>query len=194
VEQNTEGPDVGSRIGGRALQQFRRQVLQGADDVSGLSECGSGIVPGDSKVEQLDSALRCDLDVIGFYVPMNNAMRVHVAEGFSHGLHNEKGFRDGEAAMDCYAIVQCLPIDEFHDNAGLTRYLAEVVKGSDVGVLKARLDSGFVEEAFDRARIAARPCHDLDRGSSADLRVDGPIHLSHAAGSHVVDQAVFTYR
>src|SRR5215471_11981606 len=102
--------------------------MQRADDVAGLGKCRCGIVLCYPEVEQLDSTLRSNLDVIGFYVPMDNSMGVHIAQGFRRGPQNRKRFRNRQPALCGDAIIQRLAIDKLHDYAGLTRYVAKVVE------------------------------------------------------------------
>src|SRR5262249_12770719 len=169
------------------------QVLQRTDHVTLLSECRRGIVFCNAKVEQLDTALRRDLDVVRFYVPVNNPMRVHIAQSLGRRLQHEQRLRRREPALGCDAIVQSLPVNELHDYARLAGYFAEVVKGSNIGMLKACLYPGFVHEPLHRPRISTRPCHDLNGRDPAYFCMDGAVHFSHAARSEVIDQAVLAY-
>ena len=191
VEEDAERPDVRARVGPLAAQLFGRKIDGRADDHADLRHGLAGLGAGDAEIQQLDLPARGDLDVVRLDVAVDDAVLVDVFEGLADFLEHVERLVERELAQLADALGERLAVHVLHDDAGLALALDEVVERGDVRVLEARLDARLVEEALDGAEAVARVRQRLDRHHAVDLRVDGPIHLSHPALAEVIDHAVF---
>jgi hypothetical protein len=66
----------------------------------------------------------------------------------------------------------------------------EVIQRCNVGVMKARLNAGFVAEALDEAGRLALMCQDLYGDHSTDRAMNGAVDFAHSTFADEVYQSV----
>ncbi len=82
-------------------------------------------------------------------------------------------------------------IQEFHGDEGMSLVLTDVVDGADVGMIQGRGSLRLALEAAQRLQVA----HDvvgqeLESYETAEARVLGLVHHTHAAAAQLFDHAV----
>ena len=195
-EDAAECPDVCARVHRLAARLLRAHVGGGAQDHSGLGHrgCGDGWRLRDARccdarrlhglrqaeVQDLHRAVGTHLDVRGFQIAMDDALLMRGFESLGDLLRDWQRLVDWDRAL-CKALRQVVTFDQFHHEGVQAGRLLEAVNRGDVGMIQRR----------ERLRLALETCQafgvrgerarqDLDRDLSAQRRVGGAIHLTHA--------------
>jgi hypothetical protein len=113
---------------------------------------------------------------------VNDALGVGLLEGLGDLLRDLQGLVDGDGAF-LQAVLQVRALDQLEDEERCPVRIFEAMDGRDVRVVERGEEMGLAAEAGQALRIL---CHlgreHLDRHVSPELRVRGPVDLSHPAG------------
>lgn len=116
---------------------------------------------------------------------MHNAALVSVGQGTGDLGGDPGGFLDGELALPLQALAEGLALHVRHDviqqPVGWIADLPAVVERQNVGMLQARRDFDFPEEAIGAQRGRQLGAQQLDGHSTGVLEVLRQIHGGHAA-------------
>jgi hypothetical protein len=190
VEDDAEGEDVGTAVGGLAVEDFRRHVLRGACKHTGHSEGGGGLLRvvdgllGEAEVEKLHlTGMRPGggkHDVFRLDVAVEDAL---VMRGGESG-----GCLDGDAAKLLgghgarQAGAEGFALDVLHDKPGFAAFGEDIVDGGDAGMVESGGALAFVKKAaalgFGGGALGV-----LERDEAAEGRVLRAVDLAHAAGT-----------
>ena len=121
---------------------------------------------------------------------MDNALGVrrvervrHLGAKREHLLHRQRAFGN--------AVLQRLPVEQFHHHELLALMIADVVERADVRVVQARDHPCFAQEALhDLAIGLGLVGQELDRHLAAEAGVFGLVHHPHAARAEARQHAV----
>ena len=181
IQQNSEGPDVGSFVGMFAVILLGRHVGEGADEHAGLGSGGFEDA-SDAEIDYFYDAFLTDHDVAGLDVAMNDAAFVGVIEGAAglNGVDELQGnWQRGAAGNN---LLDVFAFDEFHGDIGKVAGVAHVVDGDDVGMLKAAGGLRFPIEALKQGRVIGHAGGDGFQGDEAvNYGVAGAINHTHGA-------------
>ena len=171
---------------------FGGKVLCGAEHRLGLGQRGLRVLHGtrDPEVHDLNAAVRGDLDVGGFDVPVHDPRAV--AEG--QGVHDAEHVLDGLFRSDprpVHEFPQCAPGDVFHDDVGaqdtvraLGADFPGVVDGHDRVVVEGRHGVGLaLEPLVERLVRGQFRTQDLDGHAAAQAHVLSHVHRGHATAA-----------
>jgi DNA-binding TFAR19-related protein (PDSD5 family) len=203
VEHDAEGPDVralvdrlapgllGRHVRGRAEDQAGGRA--GVREGGGLREVGAGarhrvdhVRLGEPEVENLDLAVRRQLDVGRLEVAVDDAALVSLLERLGDLPRDRSGLveRDRSALQPLREVLALHQLhgEEVGGRAVGERRGLEAVDVCDVRVVERGEKPGFALEAGEALRVLPqlRRQH-LDRDLALELRVGGAIHLAHAA-------------
>ena len=135
---------------------------------------------GQSKVHQLGAGFG-QHDVARLQVAMDHSVLIRFLEALAdvdsvlqHLLRRQRSFHQ--------AIAQGLAVEEFHDQEIRPILVADVMQGTDIGVVQRRNSPRFALEALLGLEIRRKMRRqDLDRDGAIQARVARTIHLTHAA-------------
>ena len=186
------GVQVRAGIHRGAAGLFGGEVLGRAEHRLGLRERGLRVLHGarDPEVHDLDAAVRGDLHVGGFDVPVHDARAV--AEG--QGVHDPEHVLDGLFRGDprpVHEFPERAPGDVFHDDVGaqdtvraLGADLTGVVDGHDRVVVEGGHGVGLaLEPLVERLVRGQLRAQDLDRHTAAQAHVLPHVHRGHATAA-----------
>ena len=89
------------------------------------------------------------------------------------------------------AVLQCLPLQAFHDDEGLPLVLADVVDGADVGMIQGRGGLRLTLEALTGGRVAEVGLgEELQRDVAVEAGVLTLVDDAHASAAELLDHAV----
>ena len=192
IEHGTEGPDVGADVGFFAFEQFGGHVLRGAHDGAfggedlcegGVGGAGLGDGLGEAEIEEFDAVAGED-DVLRFDVAVGDAGAVGAVEGVGDLGGVFEGLVEGEGAF-FDALGEGFAFHELHDHVAGAGLVADVVEGTDVGVVEAGDGAGFAFEAgaevFALGDVVGE---DFDGDGAVETGVFGFVDFAHAAGSN----------
>ena len=136
---------------------------------------------GQAEIEDLDSAIFRDEDILGFQIAVNDSFFV----------------RGGETLRDLYGVIDCFArgqnavvehrakrfaLEEFRDEKGRAVVLADVEYGENVWMVERRYRAGFLFEADEAIAFAREGFgEDFQRDFASEPRVARAYHFAHAA-------------
>ena len=129
-------------------------------------------------------------DVGRLDVAVDDALGVCGVEAFGD-LH-----RDIQQALQIEAlprdpVLQCLALEDLHDDERAAGVLVDLVNGADVPVIQGRCCPRLAVEAFERLRIGGGAVgQELDGDVPAQPQVFGPIDDAHSAGAELRRHAI----
>ena len=112
---------------------------------------------------------------------MDDPLLVGFLQGLRDLLRDVQGFvhRDG-AARDPLGEGQ--PLDQLEDEKDRAAFFFEVVDGGDAGMVEGSEEVGLAAKAAQALGVVGElRRQDLDRDLSAEARIEGAVHLTHAA-------------
>jgi hypothetical protein len=78
----------------------------------------------------------------------------------------------------------------FHDDAGPSLILDEIIECGDVLMMQSSLDARFIQEPVEEIGILTCLGQDLDRYNPIDLGVHRSVDFAHSSGTQEVDNAI----
>jgi hypothetical protein len=147
-----------------------------------VGDAGLGQGPGQAEVGHLHDSLRRHEDVLGFHVPVDDALLVGVlqrGQDLAHDLHGLRGL-EGAVLPEERAEVGS-PHELHHHEVGVAG-APPVVHGHDVRVREHGGRPGLATEAVDEVLVAGEGgVQHLQRHLAVEDGVVGAEHLSHPA-------------
>ncbi len=148
LRDRTEGEDVAARIGRLPAHLLRRHICGsphhlarvGAQPIHAFGQFG------DTEVEDLQSALHGDEQVLRLEVAVDDALGVGRSKPRGE-LQSQIQCLDGCERTARQCLAQCLPLEQFSDDVRLATVLADVVHNNDVWMI----------ESAGRARLLLEP-------------------------------------
>src|SRR5258707_1151802 len=202
VEHRSGGIDVAARVHGQAAQLLGRHVRHGAGDVRG----GGGNTlrevaflcrdeqERETKIQNLQAAVRRDHQVAGFEVAVDDAVLVGDCQSFGQLRAKANDFQLRQRAA-FQPLAERAAGNKLHGQKVHAGLRVEFVDGFDVRVIELGESQGFFAELAARAFVckrAGRP--DLHRDVAIELLVVGAIVFPHAARADSLDDAVVADR
>ena len=139
---------------------------------------------GQAKIQNLRLSAIRDEDVRWLDVAMNDPGGMSGIQGIGELRAQFQDFVAFEAPLFQKSRLECLSLDQFHHDEGLTFVLADFVNRTDVGMIESGGGAGLPFESRNPDRILAkRVWENLDRNLASQFLVLRPIHLSHATFS-----------
>ena len=136
---------------------------------------------GEAEVEDLDLAVRRELDVRGLQVAVDDPLLVRRLEGLGDLAGDGEGLVERERAA-LQPLGEVFALDELHDEGADAARLLEAVDRGDVGVLQLGEELRLALEAGEALGVGGeRLGQDLDRDLALQLRVGRPVDDPHAA-------------
>ena len=136
---------------------------------------------GDAEVQNLDRAIRPNLDVGWLQIAMDDAAFVSRFERVGELLRDAQRFAQWERS-DVQAILQGLTVDQFEDEDGARLRVRDAVDRRDVWMVHRGQKPRFAVEACESLGIARKPLgQHLQRHVATQGAVVRAVHLSHAA-------------
>ena len=196
VEHGAERENVRARVGLLALELFRRHVLEGPEDRSGLREvrgAGDGRQRrqarllrhgghrlGESEVEQLHARLR-EHHVAGLQVPVHDPLPVRLVERVGDLDPEAQRLVERERAL-AQAVAERFALEELHDEVLGLALASHVVQRADVRMRQLGNRLGLALEALaGLGRRGQVRRQDLDGDGPLEPRVLSPVDFPHAA-------------
>ncbi len=187
VQRHAERPDVRRGTRFPALCAFRRQIVEGADDLTALGQLGQGLVAGglhagDAEVGEYDPAAALKQYVAGLDVPVEDPGPVCRVERVHQLGADRRRFTRVQWAALRQHVVEGGPVDQLHDDDRPPLLLDHVVHGDHTAVpdtgggLRLPLHPDPQIGQFGRGGVGVGP-QDLD----GDLAVQ---QLVHRPGDH----------
>jgi hypothetical protein len=217
VEHHAEREHVAPVIPAHAARLLRRHVRGGAENRAGLRTLGAValakvahgrqrrrireargrldravLVTGlrQPEVQHFDLVVRCDLDVRGLEIAVNNALFVRRFERFRQLTRDVHGGnrRHGPGRQH---LAQRLARDQLHHQEMAPLSFLQAEECRDAGMIERRQHSSFALEAQNAIAIGEKHiADDLDGDIAAEPGVAGAINGSHPAfaqpGHHFV--------
>ncbi|MBK9376637.1 MAG: hypothetical protein IPN03_23695 [Holophagales bacterium] len=205
VENDPERPDVGPLVDGTSARLLRRHVRRRPEDDAELRavgrrhrrrvherwrarEVGGGSAPrgrvhrlGEAEVEDLDRSLRCELDVGGLEVTVDDPLVVGRFQRLGDLPGDGYGLFEGDGTA-LHPLGEVFALDELHDEGANAAGLLEAVDRGDVGVLELGQDLRLAFEAGETIGVPGeRLGEDLDRDLAPQLRIGRPVDDPHPA-------------
>jgi hypothetical protein len=146
----------------------------------------------ESEIEDLDRAIRSELDIRGLQIAMDNAPLVRRFERFGDLLRDWQHLIDGDrAARD--PLGKVFALDQLHDQRRDAVGLFDPVDRRDVRMIQRREEFRFALKARQPVRIRRElRWEDFECDLAFQPAVGRAIHLAHAAGSERGDDLVRT--
>lgn len=194
VDGEAEGVDIRAGVWLGALDDFWRQVGNGAEQVLRLAR-GEGPVDGlcHTEIGDLGDAGLVDDDVLGLDIAVDDALLVGVLEG-GRDLGAVADRLDlGHPSLGLEELAQGVPVHVLHHDETAALVDAGVEHANDVGMLEAGDDAGLTLERRDCVRIGSGGeglAEELDRDPPAESLVLGQPDFGHAAGTEQAFEAV----
>ena len=139
---------------------------------------------GQAKIQDLRLSAIRDEDVRWLDVSMDNPGGMRDIQGIGELRAQFQNFVAFEAPLFQKSCLECLSLDQFHHDEGLTFVLADFVNRTDVGMIESGGGAGLSFESRNPDRILAECVwENLNRNLAPQLLVLRPIHLSHATFS-----------
>ena len=186
VEQHAKRPDVTSRVGLRATQQFGGHRIRGAAGEPGIRRpcLHRGVTTSQPEVDHFDPACLRNQNIGGFQIPVHDVALVSVRK--------RAGDLHGQLQRECQRlrsfgdyIAERPPVDILHHDEAAVAMLRDFVDRADVGVIERRGRPGFIEEQPADVELI-RWMDELDGDGALQARVEGAIDDAHAAGAQDV--------
>jgi hypothetical protein len=206
VQQHTEREQIAAVVDGQVLQLLRRHVRHCPDDSPIARQRGraravfavvtrwGGAELGDAEVEHLHAALAGQHDVGRLQVAVDDALLV--------GRRKRVGQCDadlahlvGREAAGAHPRRQVFSLDQLHRDEAEATGLLDRVDRHDMGVVERGDGLGFPLEARERAGVGGKTRRQhLERHAALQCQVFRQVHLAHAAGAQLLDDAVMRER
>ena len=139
---------------------------------------------GQAKIQNLRLSAIRDEDVRWLDVPMDDPGGMSGIQGVGELRAQFQDFVAFEAPLFQKSCLECLSLDQFHHDEGLTFVLADFVNRTDVGMIESGGGAGLPFESRNPDRILAKRVREnLNRNLASQFLVLRPIHLSHATFS-----------
>ena len=139
---------------------------------------------GQAKIQNLRLSAIRDEDVRWLDVPMDDPGGMSGIQGIGELRAQFQDFVAFEAPLFRKSCLECLSLDQFHHDEGLTFVLADFVNRTDVGMIESGGGAGLPFESRNPDRILAkRVWENLNRNLASQFLILRPIHLSHATFS-----------
>ena len=136
---------------------------------------------GETEVENLDDALRRDLDVGRLQIAMDDATLVSGIEGVDNLTRDREGLGRWHWTA-CDAIGERRPFDQFHHQRSHVAGVFQAVNDGDVRMVQRGKRSPFALEPGESFLLACDGFReDFDCHVATELRVASPIDLAHPA-------------
>ncbi len=134
-----------------------------------------------AEVEDFDSALACEEQVVGLEIAVRDVFRVGGSEPMRdlHRVINGLTLREWAARQH---FAQAFPFEQLDDHVMLPFLLTDVVNGKDIGMAQRGDCPGFLLEASQALGVCReRGGQYLDGYIAAEPQIVCPVDLAHAA-------------
>ena len=106
-------------------------------------------VAGSAEIQQLNSTIVGNIDIVRGHVPMDNAFGVHRSQGSNDRFKDALGLRPREAAMLLQVVLEAGALDVIHNEVGRVVLFEVAMHTHDVGVAdELRQSFGLVEKTL----------------------------------------------
>ena len=139
--------------------------------------------PGNAEVHHLDGAVRQQHDVLGFHIPVDDALGVGVVQRAEHLRGKMHGLLPGERAAALFEVfLQRDAVHIFHNDVlELVRH-RHIVHLDDVGMVQNGDGLGLVFETAHQFLVVQKLFfQNLDSHRVAGLGILTPVDVGHAA-------------
>lgn len=187
-EDDTQAEEVAAGIHHPALQLLRAQVARSAHYRPGRAHEGLrlhlaarnlGPQLRQTEVQHLHPPILGDEDVLGFEIPVDDALFVGRSEP-TGDLQSDLDGLPGSQRPAAQPLPERLALQQFHHQVGRSLVCPEVENGEDVRMGERRQGAGLLLEAGQAVRVRAEGLRQhLQRHLPAQLRVLRPVHLAH---------------
>ncbi len=209
VEDDAEGKEIAASVEIFAADLFGRHVGDGAERAAGAGEmlfprtlrcCGVGNGVGadgggarnfcETEVENFGGTPLGDENVGGLDVAVNDSRVVSGVEGVGAvDADFEEEFDFQRVRGD--EVLERSAVEKFHGDEGAAVVFADVVDGTDVGMVQRGGGTRFTLESFERLRIVGEIVGEkFESDEAAEARVFGFIDNTHSATAEFIDDAV----
>ncbi len=191
VQDRSEGEDVGAGVGGLALHLLRRHVAERAEhdarlgarrgrrQIGDLASLLHARQLGQSEVEDLDSAVLRDEEVLGLQVAVDDPFLVRGRQALRDLPRVVERLAKREAPAG-QLRAQGLAFEQLLHDVGRAVVGPDVVNRRDVGMVQEPRRLGLLLEPPQPVRVRREGCRqDLDRDVAGQPRIPRPLHLSH---------------
>ena len=191
IEGGAERINIGARVSASCAILLGRRI----PGCHGTCPGGGGLAAFDqfcqTKIHQVNMTIRCDANVAGFKVAVDNSRfaGVQILQGIAHGGADQDGLflRDGSGAL--HTLAQVFPLDVIHDQI-LTLVADYEVIGNAWQVRMPQIcqDNSF-ETELTGIFVTGEEVF-LDRHIHAEILIHGAVNRSHAPLSKDFDNPV----
>ena len=137
----------------------------------------------EAEIENFDDAVRCDFDVRGLQVAMDDAALVRGVQGIGDLSRDRERVSERQRTLRD-PFRQRLALDELEHECGAAIDVLEAINRADVGMIQRRQHARFALEAREALRIGREDVRqDFDRDVATELLIMGAIDLAHAANA-----------
>ncbi|PPS68592.1 hypothetical protein BZZ08_07386 [Streptomyces sp. MH60] len=188
VQRRTERPQVGGRSGVVAADALGREIVDGADDLSGPGDGGVALDLRDAEVGEQHPAVVGEQHVARFDVAVQDAGGVRGAQGAQHPQADPGRLPRDDPLLVLDGVGQRAAFHQLHDDPGPAVVFEYVVHGDDGRVVDPRRRARLAPGARQEYGLVA--LGDVERGGQF-LDGDGPVqhlvvcapHPAHAAAA-----------
>ncbi len=194
VQDDAQGVDVGSFVGGETLRLLGGEVGGGPDHRARPGQL-LGVVQRscDAEVGDPHRAIGCQHDVARFYVTVVDACGMSHGEGRGRFGDDLGGTPRQQRSFGSGDVTERASFDQLHDHVVGVAVLTEVVDADDVGMAQVGGRLGLATETRREGPVRSEVrMQDLDRHRSAEGEILRLEDVAHAPASEVSDDSVAT--
>ena len=154
-------------------------------------ELRGGGDPGQAEVDDLDLAVRLQVDVGGLQVAMDDPVGVRKGEAVADLIDEVELGLQAHRPLPVDDLLEVRPLQQLHGDVQMSLLFAEVVDGDDVRVVEAGGRLRLAQEAPPKVVVGADPrAHGLDGDVAAQDRVVGAVDVAHRSLADLGDDLV----
>jgi hypothetical protein len=145
--------------------------------------------PSDAEIRYERVALT-EQDVLGFDVPVHDALAMRISERVSHLAGNPYGVVQRQLSLAPEPITKRLTLDVGHRVPELAAGFTRIEHGKDVGVLQASGGPDFPLKALRAERGSQVRVQHLERDLPIVLQILREVHRGHAAPANLAVEPI----
>ncbi|GAC1599523.1 MAG: hypothetical protein NVS4B10_10770 [Myxococcales bacterium] len=194
MQDQVEDEEIAAAIGPLAADLLGRHVSDAADD--GSSERGGRFrrralddQPGDPEVEDLESAVGGDEEILRLEIAMNDARVMGRGETLGELGGQIERLAQRQRLSEQH-LAERLPLEQLEDEVGAPLVGSGVMDREDVGMVDRANRPGLQREALQGLLAKSRGGKDLDRHVATEPCVPGAIDLTHPTCADQLDDFV----
>ncbi len=194
VKHHACSPDIGTRVGSPVAEQLRGHVAQGTYQHACRLRACTFAQPGDAKVHHNYRALDGDhhvarLDVAVYY---GRILLVSIFESPANVDDEANLLREWQVWTAIEDFVEAFAGQKLHGDEGSVPFVAQLVDGDDVGMLKAASRTRFRVEALQKIGVVGKTGSECFEGDNAvNEGVAGLIDDTHGALADLLNDFEF---